>query len=934
MKRRYGLSATHDVAIVPISFQQLIRRARAAQARRIFSVALCAAVFLCLLFGQVLTLQGNSTAHPLSAQDQVIPVGVLWFQDESGSGAPAEFGPKIAQDLQQRLNATFKNLLARPLKAGADASAIRAMTVEQLAALGKQNGVKYVVRGGLLAVNAESIGGELKTIIQLYADVISTETSAVNSVRAEGAGTQPGTAAALQWKSIDLAGGEFRNTSVGQALSSSLEQLATAVHQAIAAPASQAGLTENNIQTDPAQVQAAEADEELQQLVAQAESLLANSSAGSAESLQALSQALEGLKSALTAKATLLEQAQETTQVDQQVAARKQELQAAVDALTQQVSSADAAAMTDMTEGQEVSGEKKNVLATISEYLGETVNILQKIQEIRSTFRSAGEEAAYDESASGAGSEEYAPAEAPLEEVGGVVTDSGEPAEGVTVTEPESGASATTGSDGSYALKVISGKLVKLVLAKNGKKMTTAQLDLPRGRSATADFELKTKTGGASAMPLLRVVPSTVMVSALKTRAAQTGTLKGVVRDAQGRPVPRALVSLKGLAVARTDSQGQYLFLNVPAGVHQLTVQKSGWKLKAAPAQVAAKRSSESKIQFASGDRIANSLNRPPVIARGTGTVLRGVILDHEKRPLPGAKVTVMQSASAVSVLTGPKGNYELRDLKPGSYRILISKVGYDGGAQTIALRTGGVEQRDFGLKKMSSPLIERALQRQRASQAGILTQGRRSNVPIGPIQVKKGQLAGRIIDAQSGKPLQGATVSLQRQASLKTDQGGHYTFPSLAPGSYRVNVNKAGFIAQEKTITIRADSPTREDFALKVESRGDERKGLATIMTPTVTPVVRSGQVRGRVIDAKTGKPIPVAAILIAGQPSVTTNPDGSYVIANLGPGTYQISVRKSGFADGGGALTVRAGQTVTLNFQLSPKLVPVIRLPRTRTQ
>jgi 2C-methyl-D-erythritol 2,4-cyclodiphosphate synthase len=39
--------------------------------------------------------------------------------------------------------------LARLLNAGTDASSVKAMTIEQLGALGKQNGIKFVVRGVL-----------------------------------------------------------------------------------------------------------------------------------------------------------------------------------------------------------------------------------------------------------------------------------------------------------------------------------------------------------------------------------------------------------------------------------------------------------------------------------------------------------------------------------------------------------------------------------------------------------------------------------------------------------------------------------------------------------------------------------------------------------------------------------------------------------------
>ena len=93
----------------------------------------------------------------------------------------------------------------------------------------------------------------------------------------------------------------------------------------------------------------------------------------------------------------------------------------------------------------------------------------------------------------------------------------------------------------------------------------SGQVHLLSGRPAVADFEIKTNTVPAASA--LRIIPSTTVLKR-NSKAGATGTLKGTARDQAGKPLPRALVSIKGLAVARTDSQGRYAFLNVPAGEH------------------------------------------------------------------------------------------------------------------------------------------------------------------------------------------------------------------------------------------------------------------------------------------------------------------------------------------------------------------------------
>ena len=112
------------------------------------------------------------------------------------------------------------DILPRFIGAGTDASSVKASTVDQLTAIGKQNGVKFIVRGGLLAVNSENTGEETKTSIQLYVDIVSVESATINSLRVEGIGTQKGTASgATQLNSIDVTSSKFRDSSLAVALS-------------------------------------------------------------------------------------------------------------------------------------------------------------------------------------------------------------------------------------------------------------------------------------------------------------------------------------------------------------------------------------------------------------------------------------------------------------------------------------------------------------------------------------------------------------------------------------------------------------------------------------------------------------------------------------------------------------------------------------------
>src|SRR6266496_737939 len=858
--------------------------------------------------------------NPDSLQGQLVSVGILRFQDDSGTSAPSELGQKLAQDLQQSLAVSYKDLLPRVLSTGADASAVKTMSVEQIVALGKQNGVKFIVRGGLLALAVDAAGTENKINAQLYAEIISVDAAnIVNTVRAEGAGSQADKLAALS--ATDVKSDQFGGSALGQALMVAIGQLTENIHQAVTTSATAPQTTTETGQTaapaDAAQAEAAkaaDADSELQQLIAQAESLLSSGANAGTETMSAVQQSLEALKTALAAKAGLLEQAQDTGQADQQIAQHKEELQTALSRLTEEA----AANASTSTGDQQPSSEKKGLMTRINEFAGEALGFLQKIQEMRAALQGFKQE----QSASGEG----VPSEEQTEDVNGVVTEDGAPVADAIVTEQESGLSTKTDSDGAYSLKgLTSGKLAKLLVTK-GQKTMSAQVDVFHGRSNVADFQLRSVSASGRPTSASRILPSTVMASA---GSKDAGTVKGVILDATGHPVPRALVSLKGLAVARTNSLGQYAFLNVPAGAHQLSVSQGGLKTKSAQVQVAARKSGEANIKFGAADKIASVSAKGSLIQPGASTTLRGTVLDNANHPITGAKVSVIQSNSVVSVFSGRDGSFELRNLKPAEYRLAVYKVGFESTSQSLALRSGGAERREFKLKPQVSPLIASVLKNQsRQGQTG--GQSRNTTTTTGSTLVTKGQLTGRVTDAADRKPLSGVTVSLQGLSSMKTDQQGNYVIANLAPATYQLSVKRSGYTSETRAVTVRFGSPTRQDVALRSE-RHEDREITTGIIRPSNTVgrmEGRTGQLTGQVIDAKTGKPIPGASVSFAGQRSIVTDQSGRFTINNLAPGVYQLNVGKVGFAQSQATVSVRAGETATANFKLDPIARAVIRL------
>jgi hypothetical protein len=80
-----------------------------------------------------------------------------------------------------------------------------------------------------------------------------------------------------------------------------------------------------------------------------------------------------------------------------------------------------------------------------------------------------------------------------------------------------------------------------------------------------------------------------------------------------------------------------------------------------------------------------------------------------------------------------------------------------------------------------------------------------------------------------------------------------------------------------------------------------------------------RSGQLRGRVIDAVSVAPIAGAVVAVSGRPSVVTGRDGSYRLSALPPGFYQVTISRPGFVEKRTSFTIRAGEITNTDVRLT---------------
>ena len=78
-----------------------------------------------------------------------------------------------------------------------------------------------------------------------------------------------------------------------------------------------------------------------------------------------------------------------------------------------------------------------------------------------------------------------------------------------------------------------------------------------------------------------------------------------------------------------------------------------------------------------------------------------------------------------------------------------------------------------------------------------------------------KGNITGTVRNSANGQAISGATVAIAGGASTTTNSSGVYTFSSLDPDTYTLNVSKSGFGPASGTATVIAGQTTTKDFNL-----------------------------------------------------------------------------------------------------------------------
>src|SRR5271165_3437654 len=108
---------------------------------------------------------------------------------------------------------------------------------------------------------------------------------------------------------------------------------------------------------------------------------------------------------------------------------------------------------------------------------------------------------------------------------------------------------------------------------------------------------------------LLGLLMVAVLISPARVWAADIGDVRGVVHDAQHRPVAAAGVQLKAAASTwsrstQTNTNGEFAFTGVPLGDYVLNVSQNGFATVAQPLTVVAGAAPSTHVQLSAGDSL------------------------------------------------------------------------------------------------------------------------------------------------------------------------------------------------------------------------------------------------------------------------------------------------------------------------------------------
>lgn len=256
----------------------------------------------------------------------------------------------------------------------------------------------------------------------------------------------------------------------------------------------------------------------------------------------------------------------------------------------------------------------------------------------------------------------------------------------------------------------------------------------------------------------------------------QPGQLSGRVFDqVTNKPLSDQEITLSTKSFdlvlnARTDSQGNFSFLDVPAGEYEVLVHGgNGWGSQTRSVVIQAQKETSLQVALKSN---SGQLSGQVMAAGSTA----GMRVELKRR---GS--SQIQAETAVD-----NGIYRFSGVAPGEYLLMVKDPdGKSLSGQSVIIKAGTILRINIDVK----------------------TPEAKATTPPSADSKSKPQLFGTIKDDKSQGVLQGVRLKMEsKDVTILTLTGsdGSYSFRDLPNGTYRLTVSKSGFKTRIFQVTIR----------------------------------------------------------------------------------------------------------------------------------
>lgn len=348
--------------------------------------------------------------------------------------------------------------------------------------------------------------------------------------------------------------------------------------------------------------------------------------------------------------------------------------------------------------------------------------------------------------------------------------------------------------------------------------------------------------------------------------AVENGSILVMVNDAETlEPLENVNVFIGDDALSgETGTDGRFTEPELDPGFYVVNVLLDGY-LPPSPVDVEVIAGRETEVSF--------SLEKEN--AKGT---VRGGVFDESLTPLSSAIVVLKQiDGSQKQVLTSDEGMFRFNDVDSGEVEIQAIFSGYLAQKKNVEVEAGGDVIVDFILQK----------------------------------EIRQGAIMGRVLDKESGDPVEGALVRIVGgDISTTTSRSGDYIVREIPSGDVTLTVSKSGYETLTRIVALTADSVLEIDFDLVRD--------------------VKKGSVSGRVIDAIRYSSVNGAMITISSESGFDeiqeTLTDGLFSFSNLTPGTYSVAIEAPGFESRIRDVLIAADIHQSVIIKLTPKAPEII--------